>query len=458
MARARRRERRHQVLLALRDHLGRDPGTPFQPDETAHVADIADVLWLDFSPDEARHLFGCFGEELAAEVLEEAEPKFAAKLLQDAEPTYLAELLNRIPADDGADLLEELPDVLGEQALEHVDAEDASDLRHLGAYDPDSAGGMMTTEFIETKPEEKVGDLLKRIKRGEEEDAETIDTLYVTGPGGELAGVISARELLEANIHDSIGEIANPDVIHARVDEDREETAHRLLHYNLSTIPVLDPRGLLVGIITADDALEVLEEEGSEDVLLLAGASGASEAAEPLWKKVVHRAPMLLVTVLAGLVMSRVMNHFAPDPDPEDGTWMTTLSFIPMVLALAGTIGTQTSAVMVRGFAVGQIDTGRRLPVFLGEFQVGLALGTLCSVIAVPAAAAFTGDWTIGLSLGVALLLAMTWAATAASSIALGSEAAGLDPALVSGPVMMAVSDLSAVLLFFGVSQLLLAS
>ncbi len=444
------------MLQALQEHLERTPGTPFRPDDRAHVADIADVLWLDFPPDDARKLFACFDEDLAAEVLEEAEPRFAAKLLQDADPTYLAELLNRIPADDGADLLEELPDALGQQALQHVDAEDASDLRHLGAYEPHSAGGLMTTEFIETKPDDKVGDVLKRIKRGEEGDAETIDSLYVTGPQGELIGVISARELLAANIHDAIGELANPDVIHARVDEDREETAHRLLHYNLSTIPVLDPRGILVGIITADDALEVLEEEGSEDALLLAGASGASEAAEPLWKKVVHRAPMLLITVTAGLAMSRVMNHFAPSEAGDGSTWMTILSFIPMVLALAGTIGTQTSAVLVRGFAVGQIPSGRRMAVFFGEFRVGLALGTLCSVIAMPAAAVFTGDWNIGLSLGLALLLAMTWAATAASSIAMGSQAAGLDPALVSGPVMMAVSDLSAVLLFFGVARLLL--
>jgi len=452
------------VLQALQEHLERPEGTAYVPHDRAHVADIADVLWLDFPEEEARRLFLSFSQDLAAEVLEEAEPKFAAKLLQDSDPSFLGELLNLLPADDGADLLEELPEPLGQAALLHADDEDASDLRHLGAYEPDSAGGMMTTEFIGVRPEEKVGDVLKRIKRGEGEDAETIDALYVTGPQDELAGVISVRELLEANIHDAIGDIANPDVIHARVDEDREETVHRLLHYNLSTIPVLDPRGHLVGIITADDALEVLEEEGSEDVLLLAGASGASEASEALWKKVVHRAPMLLITVLAGLAMSRVMSYFAPPADQIPGggeggeTWLTILSFIPMVLALAGTIGTQTSAVLVRGFAVGQIVAGRRLSVFLGELQVGVALGALCSLIAMPAAALFTGDWQIGLSLGVSLLLAMSWAATAASSIAMGSEAAGLDPALVSGPVMMAVSDLSAVLLFFGAAHLLLVT
>ncbi|MBC8328177.1 MAG: magnesium transporter [Planctomycetes bacterium] len=448
------------MLLALRDHLELPAGTPFLPSDRAHVADIADVLWLDFQPEEARHLFQGFGMDLAAEVLEEAEPRFAAKLLQDVDPSFLGQLLNLLPADDGADLLEELPESLGQLALRHVDAEDASDLRHLGAYDPDSAGGLMTTEFIEVKAGENVGDVLKRIKRGEGEEAETIDTLYITGAQGELEGVISVRELLEANIHDLIGDLANPDVIHARVDEDREETVHRLLHYNLSTIPVLDPRGLMVGIITADDALEVLEEEGSEDVLLLAGASGASEASESLWKKVIHRGPMLLVTVLAGLAMSRAMNFFAPDAELGGGaggeTWLTVLSFFPMVLALSGTIGSQTSAVLVRGFAVGQITAGRRLSVFFGEFQVGVALGTLCCTIAVPAAAFFTGNWQIGIALGVSLLLAMTWAATAASSIAMGSQAAGLDPALVSGPVMMAVSDLSAVLLFFGAAHILL--
>ncbi|RMH05026.1 MAG: magnesium transporter [Planctomycetota bacterium] len=461
MARTRRRERRHRVLQALREHLERPEGERFVPDESAHVADIADVLWLDFSPEEARRLFRSFDQELAAEVLEEVEPKFAAKLLEGVDPTELGDLLERLPADDGADLLEELPDRLGEEALAHVDAEDASDLRHLGAYDSDSAGGLMTTEYLEARPEEKVGDVLKRIKSGQEGDAETIDTLYVVDAQGGLEGVISVRELIEANIHQAVGEIANPDVIHARVDEDREEVAHRLLHYNLSTIPVVDPRGQLVGIVTADDALEVLEEEGSEDALLLAGASGASEASETLWEKVVHRAPMLLVTVFGGLLMSRVMELFVPGSSggAGGGGFATILPYVPMVLGLSGNVGSQTSAVMVRGFAVGVIRPGRRLAILLGEIQIGLTLGFLSCLVAVPAMALFNGgDWHLGLSVGMALLVAMTWSATAASSIAMGSHGLGLDPALVSGPVMMAVSDLSALLLFFGVSELLLVA
>jgi len=215
----------------------------------------------------------------------------------------------------------------------------------------------------------------------------------------------------------------------------------------------------MVGIITSDDALEVLEDEGSEDALLLAGASGDTEAGESLLRQVVHRSPMLVITVAAGLLMARVMNHFAPPFEGGDGasnSWFMILSYIPMVLALSGTIGSQTSAVLVRGFAVGRIRPGRRRRVFVGEVKIGITLGALAGLIAVPAAALLAGGvWSIGFSLGLALLLAMAWAATASTLIALGSEAAGLDPALVAGPVMLAVSDLSAVLLFFGVAHAL---
>lgn len=458
MGKIRRRELRHQVLEALKAHLESPVGTLLQPAESHHPADIADVLWLDFEPEEARRIFADMPLEHAAEVLAEAEPPLAERLTQEVDPAYLGDLLSLISADDGADILELLPSARAQQVFENLKPSDARDLRHLQEYPPDSAGGMMTTEIMVAHGEEKVGDILKRLKR-DDDNAETIDNCYIVTPEGLLEGVISSRELLEAKIHDSVSDVMNPDIIHARVDEDREEIAHRILHYNLSTLPVTDARGSLVGIITADDALEVLEEEGSEDALLLAGAGTASAASEPLRQRVINRAPMLAITVLAGIAMSRLMELFAPATEAQDGSrWRILVPYVPMVLALAGTIGNQTSAILVRGFAVGLITPGRRTAVFLSEVQVGAALGVLCAVLAVPAAAWFAGDWRTGFSLGLALLLAMTWTATIASAIALGSEAAGLDPALVAGPVMVAVSDLSAVLLFFGTANLMLST
>ena len=456
----RRRELRQQVLQALRDHLEEPSGTPFHPAESHHAADLADVLWLDLSKEEAGRIFKDLSLEDAAEVLAEGEPQLQERVLEGMGPEELGALLGKMPADDGADLLEVLSEEFRLQVMCFVDPEGAADLRHLSGYPADSAGGMMTTEFISIRPHEHVGDVLKRIKRDEDE-AETVYALYVVDEKGVLIGVLSTRELLEANIHEEVGGIMNPDILHAGVDEDREEVAHRILHYNLGTIPIVDLRGHVVGIVTADDALEVLEEEGSEDVFLLAGAGAESDAIEPLLSKVGHRAPMLVVTVAAGLVMSRIMNYFAAKAGFDassagGGLWLDLVAYVPMVLALSGTIGMQISAVLVRGFAVGQIVPGRRFPIFLAEVQVGALLGLFCALLATPVAAVFAGTLQFGLAMGLALFLAMTWAATAASSIAMGSEAAGLDPALVSGPVMMAVSDLSAVLLFFGSAFLLL--
>lgn len=455
---ARRRETRQQVLRDLRAHLEQPPGTRFLPADWHHPADLADVLWLDLEPEEARRLFRELPERDAAEVLAEAERPLRQLVLDGVPPAELGRLLSHIPADDGADILELLPESERFEALKHLAPAEAKELRHLGEYDPDTAGGMMTTEFIACAKEELVGDLLRRLKRDQGE-AETIYFVYVTDAEGILEGVASTRELLEAGIHEPVGEVMNPDVIRVRVGDDQEEVAHRLLHYNLNAIPVVDARGVLLGIVTADDALEVLENEGSEDALLLAGATRSAAVSAPLLERVLHRAPMLAVTVAAGLLMSRVMDHFVPGTGVLDGgasQLRVVLPYIPMVLGLAGNVGSQTSAVMVRGFAVGEIQPANRASIFWGEVQVGLLLGLLCCLLTVPAAYLFAGELWTALSMGTALLLAMAWSATLACSIAMGSQAAGLDPALVSGPVMMACSDLSATLLFFGSAHLLL--
>jgi magnesium transporter len=454
MARVRRRELRQQVLEALRNYLGAPGDEPFVPADAHHAADLADVMWMDLEPEEARKVFHSLELKAAAEVLAEAEDKFQALLLEGADPEFVGKLLSELSYDDGADLLEELPEELRLEVMCFVNPEDAAELRHLSEYDPHSAGGMMTTEFLTAGMSESVGDILRRIKRDEGE-SESIHAVYVVDEVGTLQGVVSTRELLEASIHDQVANIMIPDVIKARVDEDREDVAHRILHYNLDLIPVVDPRGVIVGVATADDALEVLEEEGSEDALLLAGAHGGSGAGEPLLTMVGHRAPMLAIPVVAGLLMSKFMGYFQ-DPNVAVGQFQVFVPYVPLVLALSGNVGMQTSAVMVRGFAVGQIVHGRRLGVFLSEIKVGFALGLICSAFAGPAMGLLLGNMLHGLTLGFAVMIAMGWSATASSCIALGSEAVGLDPALVSGPLMMAVSDLSAVVLFLGMASALI--
>jgi len=303
---------------------------------------------------------------------------------------------------------------------------------------------------------ELVADVIKLIK-GDEGEAESVYVIFVVNTTNVLQGVITTRELLELEENDSVGEFMNPDVISARVDEDREEIARRILRYNLSLLPIVDARNSIIGVVSSDDALEVVEEEGSEDALLLAGASGDSDAGEPLLAMVGHRAPYLAIPVGAGLIMSKVMEYFTRgDATVVSDSYSTVIAFVPMVLALSGTVGMQTSAVLVRGFAVGQIVKGRRLAVFLSEMRVGVVLGFLSALVAGPAMVFIIGDYYTGIMLSLALWLSITWTNTIATSIVVGSEAAGLDPALVAGPVMIAVSDLSAVALFLGVASQLL--
>ncbi len=450
----RRRESRNQVLQELQAWLQRPEPGPLRLDGM-HPADVADVLWLDFEPEEARRLFCALPDDEAAAVLEETDLKHQVSLLAGSDPQYVGRLISRLPSDDATDLVAEFPEEVRAEVMCFVTPEDAAEIRHLAEYDEDTAGGLMTTEFLAVNGAEKVGDVLKRIKRDEGE-AETVYTIYIVDEKGVLQGVVSTRDLLEAGIHEDVRDIMNPDVIQVKVDDDREEVARRLLHYNLTNLPVVDPRGVLVGIVTADDALEVLEKEGSEDALLLAGAGGDSDLTDTTRTKVLRRAPMLLVPVASGLLISKVVHVFTGETlEQHVGSWGVLLSYLPLVLAIAGNVGMQTSAVLVRGFAVGQIVTGRRAEVFFSELRVGLLLGSLAALVAGPAMAFLVRDVAIGAAMACALLLAVTWSATASTCIALGSEAAGLDPALVAGPVMMGVSDLSAAALFLAVSSLL---
>ena len=421
-----------------------------------HPADIADALWQDVDINRARELFDDMDVAQGALVLAEADEKLQSALLEDRDPQVIANYLNLLSVDDGVDVLNELPDALRLEALCFVDSETAAELRHLTSYPEESAGGMMTTEFISVAESERVADVIKLIK-GDEGEAESVYVIFVVNATNVLQGVITTRELLELEENDSVGEFMNPDVISARVDEDREEIARRILRYNLSLLPIVDARNSIIGVVSSDDALEVVEEEGSEDALLLAGASGDSDAGEPLLEMVGHRAPYLAIPVGAGLIMSKVMEYFTRgDATAADDVYSTVIAFVPMVLALSGTVGMQTSAVLVRGFAVGQIVPGRRLSVFLSEVRVGVVLGLLSALVAGPAMGFIIGDYYTGIMLSLALWLSIIWTNTVATSIVVGSEAAGLDPALVAGPVMIAVSDLSAVALFLGVASKLM--
>ena len=421
-----------------------------------HPADIADALWQDVDINRARELFDAMDVAQGALVLAEADEKLQSALLEDRDPQVIANYLNLLSVDDGVDALNELPDALRLEALCFVDSETATELRHLTSYPEKSAGGMMTTEFISVAESERVADVIKLIK-GDEGEAESVYVIFVANTANILQGVITTRELLELEENDSVGEFMNPDVISARVDEDREEIARQILRYNLSLLPIVDARNSIIGVVSSDDALEVVEEEGSEDALLLAGASGDSDAGEPLLEMVGHRAPYLAIPVGAGLIMSKVMEYFTRgDATAADDVYSIVIAFVPMVLALSGTVGMQTSAVLVRGFAVGQIVRGRRLSVFLSEVRVGVVLGLLSALVAGPAMGLIIGDYYTGIMLSLALWLSIIWTNTVATSIVVGSEAAGLDPALVAGPVMIAVSDLSAVALFLGVASKLI--
>lgn len=451
----RRRQIRNQLSALLREHLGRDVGVSpaFDEEHPPHPADLADVLWRDFDATEARRLFLDLPAATANEVLIECEEKLQEQLIEGLSPDHLAALMKDMAADEATDLLAMLPEERRQAVLHWLEPDQARDLRDLSSYDADTAGGVMTTEFLAVPPEEHVAEVLKRIKRDESE-SETIMNAFVVDAMGVLIGVVSVRDLLESNIHQPVGDAMETDVIRGYVDEDQEEVAHRMQRYNISTMPIVDRRDVLLGIVTYDDAMEVIEDEASEDAYLLAGATTFNPTQQPIARRILHRLPLMVFTVAAGFVVSQILALFTgSEASTPISTWTELVRFAPLVLGLSGNIGIQCSTIVVRGYATGEIGPGRQLVVLRGEVAVGALIGLICGALAGVFAALFEGNFYFGLIVGISVLASMTWTSAVATSIPMLTQRVGIDPALTAGPVMMALSDASACVLFFVVAD-----
>jgi magnesium transporter len=421
-------------------------------------ADIAQAL-TDLEDDAVLLVFSLLGDEKAAAVLAEADENTQEDLLESLGADRVARLLNAMDPDDAADLMELAPEEVRVAILAGLDDETRRTVAMLGEYEPESAGGIMTTEVIAVGSNETVQSALAKLRDAEQ--PEVMTNAFVVDPAGTLVGFVDLKSLLRAHLTDQVGGIMNSDVISVPVDADQEEAARLVEHYDLASVPVVDAADRLKGVITLDDIIEVLDEEASEDMLRLAGTGVTHPTTEPLLRRLVARAPWLSVTLVgtfaAGLIIEHVEKTWFPQALESMGRagtrFQTLLYFIPLIGGMAGNVGSQSSTIMVRGFATGEVDPTRPMRVLRGEVALGLIIGLISGALVGVATWLLYPDMpNLGLIVGVALPCAIVVAALAGTLIPFVCHAVKVDPAYAGGPFLLTLNDIAAYLIYFAVA------
>jgi magnesium transporter len=364
----------------------------------------------------------------------------------------VAELLEEMAPDDGADLVQQLDDELVEEILPLVDHEERAEIQSLAAYPPDTAGAVMTTDFVALDTGLTVPEAIEHL-RSAHLDAETIYTIYVVDAEHRLIGVVSLRALVLASPETTIGELMTREVISVRVDEDQEEVADKIEQYDFLALPVVDEQEKLVGIITVDDVVDVIEEEAEEDIYRLAAAG----APQDYWRSspfaiARQRIVWLLVLVLAGLCSAGVMKGF--ENLIELHAFALLALFVPLVAGSSGNTGTQAGTTVVRGLGTGEIDSADLPRLLVKEITIGVMVGVALAICG-GLAGWMLGGWRLASAVGLAMLIAIVAAKASGAVFPVLFRRLGFDPALMSAPLIATVIDIGSIALYLGLGHLI---
>ncbi len=425
----------------------------------SHPADIA-LVFPSLTPSQRRAVFEQIsGDERAAEVLAELEAPVLDELVEGLDDHRLARLVERMASDDAADILQWIDDDRKERLLGEFSLAEQSEAESLIGYDPESAGGLMSTEVFALSEETTAGDAIQQLQ-SEAEQTDVVFYLYVVNSHGHLVGVMSLRELVRASKERPIGELMISDVIRVTVDQDQEEVARLVARYNLLALPVVDANNRLVGVVTVDDIIDVIRHEATEDIMKMAGAG---EDVSPHDSPIVGfraRLPWSLPSFIAGILGVAVVSYF----EEQLLTLIPLAAMIPMLMGMAGNVGTQSSTIVTRWLAIGRLEFVQIGKIISRELFIGFGVGLLYGALAgLFVTFFFAGHPAIQPSIvefsivtGGALAAAMALAAILGASAPLVFERMGLDPAIATGPFVTTTIDVLAVWLYLGLAAALL--
>lgn len=423
-------------------------------------ADIAD-LFEDLPEEMLPLLFRLLPKEPAAELFVELEPDVQEMLIRGFSNTELKEVLDELYLDDAVDIVEEMPAGVVKRILKHADPDTRKSINEILKYPEDSAGALMTTEFVDLKRDMTVEDALKRIRRTGT-DKETINVCYVVDPARKLLGIVSLRTILLSDEDDVIEDIMEPNAISVTTLEDKEDVAQTFSKYDFIALPVVDKENRLVGIITVDDAIDVMEEETTEDFEKMAAMLPSDKpylktGVFETWKA---RIPWLLVLMLSATFTGIILNHY----ETALSACIVLNSFIPMLTGTGGNSGTQASTAVIRALSLDEVEFSDLVQVVWKELRVALLCGVCLgsanfakmllidrTLLHNPAVTP-----TVALVVCVTLVFVVFFAKLVGCSLPLLAERIGLDPAVMASPFISTIVDAISLIIYFNFASLLL--
>jgi len=423
--------------------------------ENLHYADIAEIM-DDLTAEEKNIVFERLSIVVISEIFEELEANVFSDLLKDLDEKKKRLILDEMAKDDIVDKLEELSNERIIEILKFMDIDDSKIIKKLLAYDPDVAGGIMTSDFVVLEEFITKAEALDFLKNNAP-DAETIYYIYIIDEHRKLVGVLSLRDLIIAESEVLLKDMMYTNVISVNVYDDQEKVAHVVSKYDLLAVPVINNFDKVVGIITVDDIIDVIEEEATEDIYKFIGSSEVESFEErgvfsSILLSTKSRLPWLIITVFGGLISATIVSRFQGILDAN-----TVLAlFMPLLAGMGGNVGTQSSTITVRNLAIGTIE-GKEIPLTLfHEVSVGIIVGIVCALLVAGAAYILNGSLIISVIVGISMTANIITAATIGTIVPLVFKKMNIDPAVASAPFITTTVDITGLTIYFSMATYLI--
>lgn len=419
-----------------------------------HPADLA-LIFRHISSEERNEVFLTIASvEHAAEVVSEMDEHLIEELIGSLPIEKTMQLMKAMSSDDEADILQLLPDELAEEILTRLKDSESEEMETLMAYPENSAGGLMIPDVFALHEDTTVGKAIASIQNQDEQ--EMVFYLYVIDDRQHLVGVISLRDLITSKPDITLSKLMTTSVHAVQPLTDQEEVAHIVSRYNILAVPVVDEGNKLMGIITVDDVIDVIREEATEDFLQMAGAGRDRDILlKSTFSNAKTRVPWLFASWLGGMLVASIITTY----EETLGQVLALMAFLPIIIGMAGNVGTQTATIVVRGIATGRVAPATALSVVLKELKVGLLLGTLYGLLLGGTGYVLgtigymdigvMSAYEMGITIGVGIVLAMATAAFVGALVPVVLNQIHLDPAVATGPFVTTSVDILGVVVYF---------
>lgn len=403
-------------------------------------------------PEKHHHKFLTFiTPDQIADLIQELEYDMQIEILQQLGIERSSKVMNLMDNDDLADLLNELSVDKIQEFLDVMKKEDSQNIQSLMSYPAETAGGLMTNQFVWINADQTVRQAVDKLKTYAG-FSENIYYLYVINDEKKLVGVVSYRDLLIADLHEKIEDLMFNRVVAVHVDADQEEVAQTIERYDFIAVPVVNDENVLLGIITVDDAIDVMIKEATEDIEKLSASGKDIDFNTKAITASFRRLPWLILLLFIGLVSGSIISGFEDTLDQV----VALIFFMPMIAGMTGNTGTQSLAVVVRGIITNDIDRKTVIKLIFRELRVGLIIGMTCGILIMLIAYFWRESLVLGLVVGFSLFLTLIVGTLAGTIIPLLLYRIGVDPAVASGPLITTINDIFSLMIYFGVATMFL--